>query len=88
MFNGSPDNPGARPGLGGTAPSDTDREVSADLRLIPKGDFQTNWSGRQKLACSLIQEKRTTLFRRKGLPHFSRETVKRNCCLRRITVWI
>lgn len=85
MINGSPDNPGARPGLGSAALSDKDREDTADLRLIPKGDFQTNWTGGQKLAWSFIQEKRTTLFGRKGLPHFSRETVKRNCCLRRIT---
>lgn len=67
IFNDSPDNPEARLGLGGNAPSGKDREDTADLRFIPKGDFQINQTREQKLAHYFIQEKRVIKF------------LKRNC---------
>lgn len=84
IFNESLDNPDARQGLGGNAP--LDRVSTADLRFTAKGDVQTNYTRGQKLARCFIQEKRTSLFRRKGLQSFSRETIKRNCILKRIAV--
>ena len=86
IFNDSPSNADARPGLGGTVPSDKDREDTADLRLIPKGDFSKQLDRRAKVRTYIIQQERATLFRRKGLQHFSKETVTGSCSLRRITV--